>query len=275
MSRDRVGLSFHESFALNLPAIRAVLALSRERDGEITSKAIRDQTALGPNYVKSMPQYARACGLMEIGNYKLTPFGDLVSRDDPQLQNHNTLWLMHYHISAPQGPGPAFWSHLVGGFLTFGEEVGRNEIVEEIAGFDQRQRDKALQLRTERTAATVFLGTYTKSDGLGPLGLLETFGERDTYVRVSESQSPPLGATACALGDYWAAHFGEQLTVSLGELAKDGGFARVMWMDHLCLDEVLSSLNRMNIVDLYRVAPPFQVARRWTNQDELLARLYR
>jgi hypothetical protein len=182
---------------------------------------------------------------------------------------------MHYHMGAPRGPGPAFWAHLVTKFLIFGEEVGGTAVAEEIARFNQsREGAQALQARTQRSTATVFLGTYTKTDGLGRLGLLKKVPGRDGYVRVSESQSPPLGAVACALADYWAAQFGEQTTVSLSELARDDGFTRVMWMNYRQLDEALEALRREGVVDLYRVAPPYQVARLWSSKDDLLARLY-
>ncbi len=275
MPKDRIGLSFHESFALSLPSVRAILRLSHDNEGRITPKTIKDQTSLGLNYVRSMPQYARGSGLIEMGGYRLTPLGEVVCLHDPNLENPTTLWAMHYHLSAPQGPGPTFWSHLVTEGLNLGDEVSVEEVAEQIARFQASQPGTvALKQRTVRTTATVFLGTYTKSDGLGPLGLIKKVSGRDGYVRLSEPQSPPVGVVAFALADYWGAHFGEQITVSLSELARDDGFARIMWMNYQQLDEILMALKRENIVDLYRIAPPYQVVRRWSNKVELLARLY-
>ncbi len=275
MPKDRIGLAFHESFALNLPAVRAILRLSHENEGNITPEIIRDQTSLGPNYVRSMPQYARASGLMEMAGYHLTPLGKVVCLHDPNLENPTTLWAMHYHLSAPQGPGPAFWAHLVTKGLSWGDEVSVKEVAEQIACFQVTQPGTvALKPRTVQTTATVFLGTYTKSDGLGRLGLIKAVSGRTGYVRLSESQSPPVGVVAFALADYWGAHFGEQITVSLSELARDDGFARIMLMNYGKLDEVLMALKHDSIIDLYRIAPPYQVVRRWSNRNELLTRLY-
>jgi len=275
MPKDRIGLSFHESFALSIPSVRAILRLSHDNEGRITPETIRDQTHLGPNYVKSMPQYARASGLIEMVGYRLTPLGEVVCLHDPNLENPTTLWAMHYHLSAPQGPGPTFWSHLVTKALNLGDEVSVEEVAEQIWRFQATQTGNvAYKQRTVRTTATVFLGTYTKSDGLGPLGLMRMVSGRHGYVRLSEWQSPPVGVVAFALADYWATYFGDQVTVSLSELAKDDGFARLMWMNYRQLDEVLMALKRENIVDLYRVAPPYQLVRRWSNKGELLARLY-
>lgn len=275
MPKNRIGLAFHESFALNLPSVSAILKLSRTNEGRITPRIIADQTSLGPNYVRSMPQYARATGLMEMGSYRLTPLGEAVCLHDPNLENPTTLWVMHYHLSAPNGPGPAFWSHLVTKYLALGKDVYRADVAQEISRFQVSQVGKAdVKERTARSTATVFLGTYTKSDALGHLGLIRIISERDGYLQISESQSPPSGVVAFALADHWATHFGEQITVSLSELARDDGFARVMWMNYRQLDEVLIALKRENIVDLYRVAPPYQVVRQWSNKGELLARLY-
>lgn len=275
MKKERVGLAFHESFALNLPSIRAILRLSNDYQGLINPKIIRENTSLGPNYVRSMPQYARACGLIDMKGYRLTPLGEVVYLNDPNFDNASTLWLMHYHMSTPQGPGPSFWTYLVTQGLHFGDEVSAKEVTELIRKFQTSQDDTiSLKERTLRTAAAVFLGTYTKSDGLGRLGLIKKIPQRDGYVRISESQSPPIGVIALALADYWSAHFGEQVTVSLDELMRDDGFSRVMWMNYRQFNEVLTDLKRKNVVDLYRVAPPYQVARQWSEKKELLAGLY-
>lgn len=275
MSSSRISLAFHESFALSLPSIAPVLRLSHENAGLISSSTIRAQTSLGPNYVKAMPRYARACGLMEMGSYRLTPFGETVCQHDPHLTQPATLWLMHYHLSAPHGPGPAFWSHLVTRCLPFGEEIAARELASEINRFVQQQGEaRPLQERTIRSSATVFIRTYTKSDGLASLGLLEEGRGRDRNVTVADPQSPPPSAVACALADYWSFHHGDQVTLRVSELAKGDGFARVMWMDPRLLDNTLEALRLKGVLDLYRVAPPYEVVRLWSSNDELLSRLY-
>ncbi len=275
MKDNRIGLTFHETFPLNLPAVSKILNLSLTNKGRIDSKIIASQTSLGPNYVKSMPRYARATGLMEMGSFELTPLGKTVCLYDPNLVNPTTLWMMHYHISAPNGPGPAFWSHLITNYLVFGKEVSRSDVADEISRFRTSQDSKAdIKLRTAQDAATILLGTYTKNDALGQLGLIMATSGRDGYLRVSESQSPPSGAVAFALADHWETHFGEQQTVSLSELAKDDGFARLMWMNYQQFDEILMDLKHKNIVDLYRIAQPYQVTRLWANKAQLLSGLY-
>src|SRR5579885_2591704 len=124
MMVDRIFTAFHETFAL-----------SCGRLGQITPDVIRSETSLGPNYIKAMPRYARGCGLMEMGSYKLTPLGEAVYRRDPNLTHPVTLWLMHYHLSAPHGPGPAFWSHLVTHCLPFGEVMPTRRLTARLTEF--------------------------------------------------------------------------------------------------------------------------------------------
>lgn len=272
---QRVGLTFHRTFPLNTPSISKILAVSSETQGRTNASEIRESTGLGTIYVEAMPRYARACGLIEMKNYQLTRLGELVYRHDPHLMHPITLWLMHYHISAPQGPGPAFWSHLVTRFLPFGDKIAAADIVTEIAGFlDHQHDDQTFQARTVRSTATVFVRTYAKTDGLGRLGLLNEVQGRDGWVQVSDPQSPPLSVVAYALADYWAAYYGDQQTVSLSELARDSGFGRAMWMDNRRLNEALDALRIEGVLDLYRIAPPYQVARRWSAKADLLAHLY-
>ncbi len=271
----RVGLTFHRTFSLSLPSISRVLALSHARDGLITAGDLCEATSLGSVYTEAMPRYARGCGLLEMGSYRLTPLGRLVCGQDPHLMHLSTLWAMHYHLSAPHGPGPAFWSYLVTKCLPFGEEVSSTDVAAAIVRFQRHNAEGPdLKERTLRSTATVFLGSYTKSDALGRLRLIEPVETRAGRAQVGVSRVPPLRVVAYALADYWEAHYGQQVTVSLDELAREDGFARVMWMDHRKLDEALDGLKREGIVDLYRVAPPYQVARLWASKAELLARLY-
>lgn len=275
MQDDRIGLAFHETFALSLPSVSAILRLSLTQRGDVNAHTICTETALGARYVKAMPRYARGCGLLEMGSYRLTQLGEFVCERDAHLIHLNTLWVMHYHLSALHGPGPAFWSHLVTRSLPFGEEIDSAAVAAAIARFQQVQpAGRELGERTLRSTATVFLGSYTKSDGLGQLKLIEPIGSGPGRARVGAPRVPPLGVVAYTLADHWEAHYGQQVTVSLDELAREDGFARVMWMDHRQLDEALDGLKRQGIVDLYRVAPPYQVARLWANKEELLDRLY-
>lgn len=272
----RIGLTFHRSFPLNLPAVAQVVDLSVHGGGQLSADIIREKTTLGTIYVEAMPRYARGCGLLEMGSYRPTPLGRAVYERDPHLQDERTLWLMHYHLSAPHGPGPAFWSHLVCHGLPYAEQLTTGAIRNRLAAFLRgASGDRTLAERTVDSTAAVFVGTYIKPEALGRLGFLSVAGSADDKrVTVNEPKSPPVGVVAYALADFWGAQYSDQVTMDLGILFQEHGFARILWTAPNLLEKGLEELRRRGIVDIHRVAPPYQVTRRWTSKNELLSLLY-
>ncbi|WP_276522272.1 DUF4007 family protein [Kallotenue papyrolyticum] len=261
---------FHETFSLNRPAIAEVLQVLHSHKGEVNLKQLHQRTKLGTNYAKAMPRYARGCGLLEPTGSRLTRFGALALAHDPALQHPATQWLMHYHLSAPHGPGPRFWHYLVTRELRPGNIVHSEPLAEAIA---QGLADEAaLQARSLRATATVFLGSYAKAEGLQTLGVLKAY-DRQRYL-VEPPAAPPLAALAVSLACYWRDVLGNPLTVSLDTLTQPGGLADVLLISAAALERLLEQLQRHRVIELYRQAPPYQVARLWDDPDELLHHLY-
>ncbi len=278
----RLGTAFHESFSLVRPALASVLEVadSSESEGTSTSLAdlLKERTALGANYIKSMPQYARGSGLFAKASRSkmtLTTFGKQARLHDPHLNHPATQWLMHYHLSSLNGPGPSFWNHLITRVLRVGDGLERSEVAREIARIAEEETGKPLADRTAQSTATVFLKTYTKSDGFGPLGVLRPIGgDGSMSYRVQEPTLPPAWTVAYALADYWEGTRGQQATVNLTELTAPGGLASVFLTGPAQLERLLEGLREQGVLDLYRTAPPYQVVRLWTDKNDLLKRIY-
>lgn len=219
-----------------------------------------------------MPRYARGCGLLESDSFELTAFGQLAREHDPELAEPTTKWLMHYHLSAPHGPGPRFWHHLVAHGLRLGDTLTREAVAAEIATALTKAGERAPGERALGQTATVFLGSYTKTEGLGDLGLLAANGAG--RYRVTTPAVPPPAALAAALADYWPAVFGGRVTVDLTELTQPGGFFSLFLLGGDGADEALWSLARTRLVELHRVAPPYQVARLWGDDGSPLEQAY-
>jgi len=274
MSRERIDTTFHETFALNLPAVASVLRVLEEHDDDITAEIIRAETNLGPNYVKAMPRYARGCGLLDVGTYRLTPFARTALDKDPNLMRVETLWLMHYHLSAPHGPGPGFWNHLITTTVRIGQSLGRSVASQAIGKYVQETTGKALSRRALESTATAFLGTYAKSDALGKLGLVEVTEETKGLYEVRQPDIPPLSVVAYALGEYWEA-FGEGASeFLLKDLGRQDGFAGLFLMGPGMLGTFLSELQSAGVVSIKRDAPPFVVTKLWRDIEELRDHLY-
>ncbi|MBA3533949.1 MAG: DUF4007 family protein [Ardenticatenales bacterium] len=217
-----------------------------------------------------MPRYAFGAGLIDQKNH-LTPFGELAVRADPLLEQPATQWLMHYFLSAPHGPGPAFWHDLVVSHLRPGNDLTKAGITAAISGFVERTEGKSLGERTTGSTATIFLGTYSKSDGLGYLGFLE---EQKGSYRVQKTSAPPTTVLAVALADFWQSHHSERLSINLDDLMGEQGLADIFQMSQRDFEGALRELQSDRIIDIHRTAPPYQVFLLQNNPTLHLAKLY-
>lgn len=247
------GLTFHRSFAVNRPAIAEIMA-----NAGLTPDELREATNLGTVYIEAMPRYARACGFMKFGSTELTPLGRHVLEHDADLHLPETLWLMHYHLSAPHGPGPRFWHDLTLRLPELSQPVTREEVASEIARSVRNESGAELKERGVATTATVFLGSYTKSDALGPLAVLQ---EREDGVFYEAPEAPPAGVVGYALAHYWQGQLGAQQTCLLDDLGKPGGFGSLFFMSSFDLNRALRQLAKKGVLDLWVSAPPYQVTR--------------
>jgi len=272
--RERIDTTFHETFALSVPAVASVLSLCDEHEGDLTADLIGSLTTLGPNYVKAMPRYARGCGLLEMDSYALTPFGHAAISHDRNLMRPETLWLMHYHLSAPNGPGPAFWNHLIITTLKIGQSIERSETSRVVGEYIATTTSKNLSDRTLESTATAFLGTYAKSDALGRLGILAIKEEGRGKYQVTQPDLPPVWVLGYALADYWEGCDPHSSEMLLKDLGRADGLAGLFFMGPGMLGSLLSELQSAGVVGIKRDAPPFVVMKHWRNREELMDRVY-
>ena len=277
MATSRVETMFHESFALSRPSMSKVLTIAEKRmaggPNDISiSQMLRQETNLGTNYVKAMPRYAAAAGLVGLKKYDLTKFGAFALRYDPFLEQASTQWLMHYHLSASHGPGPLFWHKLVSARFRLGSEFTPDDVASHIASLFANAEGKPLAERSARSTATVFMGTYAKPEALGHLGFLQrSAGGR---YQVGEPPPPPTWAFGCALLDYWKSQFGDRLGVGLDVLEADDALGGLFLIGPRKINAILQELASAGYVEVYRVAPPYQVVLVRRDEEALLTRMY-
>lgn len=271
----RLKTIFHESFSLSRPSIHQILSVSLSildlEDYESRFDALRAVTQLGSNYIKSMPRYCYGSGLLDSDN-NLTAFGAAVNSQDSLLELPQTQWLMHYFLSAPLGPGPKFWYELVTQRFRIGDVFAPEEIASQIAEIYEREEGKSLADRSARSTATVFLGTYTKPEGLGNLRILEKIGDSN-YI-VLEPPSPPKWAIACALAAFWQIRYPDMTTIHLNDLYTEGYFTDIFLIGKGDFNRTLEDLQREGVLEVFRVAPPYQVALLNREMDYFLEKMY-
>ena len=151
---ERLVTMFHETFSLSRPSIIQVLRALEESSSDICLHSkearyayFRENTHLGASYIKSMPEYCKGSGLLN-DDFTFTPFGRMALACDPLLEHPATQWLMHYHLSAPHGPGPMFWYELVTARFRSGDIFTRAEIIEQIAASYAQAKGKPLSPRS-------------------------------------------------------------------------------------------------------------------------------
>jgi len=264
---SKYAINFHESFSMSRASLKQILE-NITRFGRLDRKSLA-LSSLGTNYQKAMPRYAYRAGLIDAKTC-LTPFGRFVVQYDPALEKPSTQWLLHYHLAAPHRP-TAFWHFLVTKWFIPGNTFTAGELVTDLTNFHQQKTGKSVQPRTVRSTITIFVGTYLKSDGISRLRLLEKI-ENDVY-RVPEISPPPIWALGYALADYWQARYGERLTVNLDDLVGKN-FAGIFLMGEVGLTNLLIELKREGMIDLYRIARPYQVVLLQPNPEFALQRLY-
>ncbi|MEZ0396309.1 MAG: DUF4007 family protein [Anaerolineales bacterium] len=261
-------LTFHRTFSLSRSSIAKVLHLAQGRPG-FRKTDLAQYTDLGTIYQEAMPRYAYRAGLLDEKNH-LTLFGRFAAEYDPALEKPGTQWLMHYHLAAPHGP-TAFWHSLVRRRFLPGNTFTAADLTADLTNLLRGEAGKDPAPRSVRSTVTVFTGTYLKTDGLSRLGLLEEI-EKERY-RVPAVSAPPVWALGYALAEYWQARYGKRLTVNLDEFAGEN-FAGVFLLGESGLTDLLIQLKQEGMIDLHRIAQPYQVVLLQPDPEFALQRLY-
>jgi hypothetical protein len=265
---DSLNLSFHRTFALSRSGVASVMTAIA--GGAASSKnSIHANTTLGTIQVEAMPRYAERMGLLNnVKNKKnLTVFGQLALVSDPTLSDKNTQWAMHYFISAPHRQSPNFWYQLVTECLvpdakiemTKDGEKANDIITKTLSKFSSDKTGKTPADKTLNGTVKAFLGTYSKEEALGNLGLLQTVNS--TAYQVLDPALPVAGTFACLLADYWEQVWPGRADVLLSDLTA-GPLARLLLAEGR-LGPLLREVERLGLVRVQRRVPPYQVFRLW------------
>ena len=178
---------------------------------------------------------------------------------------------MHYFMSAADGPGPLFWHDLCVNRFRIGNRFARQEIADDIASLYAASTGREISSSALKSTTTVFLGSYTKSDGLGKLGILQQDG--NSYV-VTQPVPPSPWVLAYALAHEWQRRYAGRLSINLDDLSEARGLASLFLMDNTALDAALTVLQREGVVDMYRSVQPYQLLLLSKNQAAMLNKLY-
>jgi hypothetical protein len=266
--KDKIGLTFHEKLQLGRSRIAEVLTAVTDRPGA-TNDELRSLTSLGTNMTKAFPRLAQGCGLLTKSRH-LTEFGSQVVLSDPGLDSEQTLWIIHYNLTASSGPGPEFWGHAFRNVLRIGQPQGVEDLADQIreAGYGE-----SIQVEAVRDALSRMLGFYTSRDGLGELGLIS--GSRtEGYSCNFDHVLPASAPFSYMLASWWEDHLPDQLTIDLSLLESTSGLVELLRVNQSQLRELLRAAAEAHYCDLFMSAPPFQIVRTWGSKEDILRRIY-
>ncbi|MCA9963063.1 MAG: DUF4007 family protein [Anaerolineales bacterium] len=229
----------------------------KDTEGHWSREELRKTSSIGTRQAESAPRYAYGAGMLDEKN-KLTAFGKQAYENDPMLEKLSTIWLIHYFLSAPNGFGPSYWHDIVVTRFRTSDMISKASLTEQIADHIKHTEERELAPRYAQSFANVFLRTYSEPDGLSSLGILREIENDKTYL-VEEADPPPIWAFAVALLDFWQYQFPNRITVNLDELYVEGGLTSIFMIGEGRINRYLRTLQQEGIVDVFRVAPPYQV----------------
>jgi hypothetical protein len=223
-----------------------------------------EETDLGTEMRKPYIGWLRGTGLAESrdgsGGVGLTSFGVRVASQPRLLDQPATQWLMHYHLAAPDGPGPEFWNEAISHFSAIGESFSVDDWLEHF-------RQSGAAEKSERVRFNVFKQTYV-TGALIRLGMLSV-DPSSKQVRVSKPRwACGADVFAYALIDHWQERWDSYLSVDLELVFEPGGVADVFMLNREQVDEYLGTLAADGLLDVFRIAPPYQITRRWADHKD-------
>ncbi|GAA4382181.1 DUF4007 family protein [Hymenobacter koreensis] len=269
-----LGLSFGRTFPLIRSEVSAVLHACSEGQDVADTMVVNIK-------IPAAKGYCRRAGLIS-SDWAPTQFGEQVLSHDPNLVRPETLWLLHYFLSAPHYSTPNFWGDLVVHKLVLGTILNMELTRNKIAEFSSKTVEKEQSFSTLDSAATSFLGTYSKKVSLYELGIFPErkdksgeYKEQSGSYQMSTPLPIPAAAFACILADYWQANFSNTASIDEEQLTQSD-LPKILLLGVDGFNAKLAELAdpQRGLVQRQRRFNPPQLLRRWTDAAALWDSLY-
>jgi hypothetical protein len=267
---ERPKTTFHRTFALKRQPLSNICLFSNETSEKISKKNLQKFLNMGSIYAEAYPRYCSATGLLDKKKDSLTSFGKKVVRHDPTLSNLSSQWLLHYHMSSPNGPGPEFWHQLVKTYFIPGKNFNFDDVKEKIAFQYWESTGNILDGKAIISTSQIFLSSYLEFDGLGKLNLIKKITNND-YLTNSQKLSDSL-VLAYALDHFWDSVYPDNNTVSLEKLL-ESDLPKIFLLTKEEFETMLNELRADGFLDIRKTAQPYQVYRKF-GRDYALNKLY-
>ena len=237
-----------------------------KKQPSLTFNDVKENTFLGNNYIKAFLPYCKGIGVLNFKNNFLTSFGKLIIKNDPTLSSNETMWLMHYHMSAIHGPGPEFWSELIRGFFYPNNRFSSSDIKDAIALYYWDKNQKILSGKSINQQHLYLLipmsisegprGQEDCSEGLRQLKLITKVADNNFLVNQSTFHSPLI--LAYALCHFWEQMYPGNISVTLDSLLQSD-LPKLFLLSASDFEGILDELKAIGFIDIHRTAQPYQI----------------
>ncbi len=279
----KLGATFHRTFSLSRSVVADILDVAEIAENEgvngLPSKFIsQHKPHLGSEYLTSMPRYAVGCGLIDDKTKRLTQFGRATRKNDVKLTKPDTQWLMHFFLSWKDGPGASYWNELVTHLFVEGTEFTRLQMIALMTELRENGENTIPSVRDTDQCLAAFYGTYTKSEALGNLGILQlvdsSIGAEIKKFLVDSGTQPSCWVIGYALSVYWDFMYPTRISINASELFGQASLSSLFMTSIGRMNRYIHDLQMEGYYDYYRTAPPFQVVRLSDDIESLLQHIY-
>ena len=260
--------SGHETFPLRYGWLKKVYDRVLETQNQEGNKPLCwggeaiARFGVGKNMVGSMRYWAKTAGIIEeslgTNSVKTTSLGDLLFGErglDPYMEHPETLWLVHWHLSARPEKTTWFWSFNHFPALTFEREAL-------VKGLERLSKDRGWAKSADitiRNDVACFIRTYVARQPSGKaghddvlesplteLGLIKAVGKKDGFRFVRGPKSTLSdGVFVYTLLDFWS-NYSSAATLSFEAIAHAPcGPGRVFAFDENDVSDRLTALDEI------------------------------
>lgn len=240
---ERLGLNFHETFLPERTYLSKLMGyasnVAATADKETIHEATGIPTGKSSGKVTSTLRYAEAMGLVrrDKGLLSLTPFGQVVKREDARLDEPLTQWLAHLHLARRHG-GAELWYRV---FAESTSTLGRSFLEGELLAW------------VEQNAGTDKLGPlggmYVEPNSFGKSKIVEVEGERwkRHHAPTASYYAPGYAFMMLSLMDHYFPQTGQVTAKAFEEQTRF--FSAANWTEKQCQDvfDELSAIGAFRI----------------------------
>ncbi len=272
MNKEKVNLSFHETFPPTLRYISEILQLAG-KNFEGTKEEISEETGIptGADGGKVVPhiKYAKYMGLIEDDtvnkgkyNLQLTPIGRLIYLEDKYFMDKISKILINYLLCDDEKGAP-HWSFLFNHFnYTLDSEYSMATI-----------EDYAKMYFGKSAKMTVVKSMYINDYGFDDLRLISEGFNKNLVFERGFIQQDAYYVYAYTLLSSWEQYFKDKIELSIDDISNKIKWNNKFGFDYNTMLEVFDELESLDIIKMNKQLSPITIIKT-EEADKIMGNIY-